>query len=135
MPIDTKSNFKVTKVIGPLSPTTTGTMTGTVVDTATYRSNTFIVEAGLQTTTNITVTPVILSGTATDSLASCAAGELIGTEAAAALSGTAGASGRKKIGYIGSNRYVRADLIVTAAATGVYSVTLLQGDPIKGPIA
>lgn len=135
MPIDSKNNFKVTKVIGPISPSATGTITGTVVDTATYRSNTFIIEAGLQTTTGITVTPVVLSGTATGSLASAADSTLIGTEAAAALSGTAGASGRKKIGYIGSNRYVRCDLIVTAAASGVYSVTLLQGDPIKSPVS
>lgn len=135
MPIDSKSSMKITKVIGPISPSATGTITGTVVDTASFRSNTFIIEAGLQTTTSITVTPVVLSGTATNSLASAAASELIGTEAAAALSGTAGASGRTTIGYIGSNRYVRCDLIVTSAATGVYSVSLAQGDPIKLPAA
>lgn len=135
MPIDSKNNFKVTKVIGPLSPSATGTMTGTVVDTAGYRSNTFLVEAGLQTTANLTVVPVVLSGTATDALTSAADSTLIGTEAAANLSGTAGASGRTKIGYIGSNRYVRCDLAVANAATGVYSVTLIQGDPIKAPVS
>ena len=130
---DMYSNIAISKVIAPISPTTTGTITGTVVDTSGFRSNTFIISAGAQTTAGITVTPVVLSGTATGSLASCAAAELIGTEAAAALSGTAGAGASSKIGYIGADRYIRCDLIVTAAATGVYSVQLVQGDPIKAP--
>lgn len=131
MPVDTYSKLKFSKVIAPISPAATGTITGTVVDTSGYRSNTFVFAAGAQTTTNITVTPVVLSGTVTSSLASCAAAEMIGTEAAAALSGTAGAGTFTKIGYIGTDRYVRADMIVTAAATGVYSCVLVQGDPIE----
>lgn len=130
---DLYSNIKTTRVISPISPAATGTITGQVVDTANFDSNTFVISAGAQTTTGITVTPVVLSGTATGSLASCADAELIGTEAAAALSGTAGANSDSKIGYKGSDRYVRCDLIVTAAATGVYSVVAVQGHPRKGP--
>ena len=133
MSLDLYSNIKVTVGTAPISPAATGTITGTVIDTAGYRSNLAVISAGAQTTTGITVTPVILSGTATGSLASCAAAEMIGTEAAAALDGTAGAGSSSKIGYIGSDRYVRCDLIVTAAATGVYSVQWLQGNAIKGP--
>lgn len=132
---DLYSNVKVTRCISPVSPAATGTITGQVVDTSGYRSTTFVIAAGAQTTTGVTVTPVVLSGTATGSLASCAATEMIGTEAAAALSGTAGASSQSKIGYIGSDRYVRCDLIVAAAATGVYSVVAVQGSPSKGPAA
>lgn len=130
---DLYNNIKVSKVIAPVSPAATGTITGTVVDTSGYRTNTFIISAGAQTTTGITVTPVVKSGTATGSTASAAAAELIGTEAAAALSGTAGASSSSKIGYIGTNRYITCDLVVTGAATGVYSVQLIQSDPIKAP--
>lgn len=132
---DLYSNLKVTRCISPISPAATGTITGQVVDTAGYRSTMFSISAGAQTTTGITVTPVVLSGAATGSLASCAAGELIGTEAAAALDGTAGSNGNSKIGYKGADRYVRCDLIVTAAASGVYEVTAIQGGSIEGPVA
>lgn len=130
---DLYNSIKVSKVIAPISPAATGTISGTVIDTSGFRSNTFVISAGAQTTTGITVTPVIKSGTATGSTASAAAAELLGTEAAAALDGTAGAGSSSKIGYIGTNRYVTCDLVVTGAATGVYSVQLIQGDPIKSP--
>jgi len=93
------------------------------------------VAAGAQTTTGVTVTPIVKSGTATGALTAEADENLIGTEAAAALSGTAGANSQSKIGYKGSNRYVSCDLVVAGAATGVYSVVCVQGDPIKGPVA
>lgn len=132
---DLYNNVKITKVIAPVSPAATGTISGTVVDTSGYRTNLFVISAGAQTTTGITVTPIVKSGTATGSLASAAASELIGTEAAAALDGTGGASSSSKIGYIGTNRYVTCNLTVTAAATGVYSVQLIQADPIKAPVS
>ena len=130
---DLYNNIKVSPVIAPVSPAATGTISGTVVDTSAFRTNTFVISAGAQTTTGITVTPVVKSGTATGSTASAAADELLGTEAGAALDGTGGASSSTKIGYIGTNRYITCDLVVTAAATGVYSVQLVQSDPIKAP--
>jgi len=130
---DLYNNIKVTVGTAPVSPAATGTITGTVIDTSAFHSNTVVISAGAQTTTGITVTPVVLSGTATGSLASCSAAELLGTEAGAALDGTAGASSSTKIGYIGTDRYVRCDLVVTAAATGVYSAQWIQSDPRKAP--
>lgn len=133
MPVDTYSNLKFTNAISPVSPAATGTITGKVLDTSGYRSNTFLIHAGLQSASVTAVTPVILSGTATSSLASCAAAELIGTEAAAAttLSGALTTGATAKIGYQGTDRYVRVDLVVAGAATGVYSSTLVQGTPIE----
>lgn len=133
MAIDLYSNTKVSRVISPHSPAATGTISGQVIDAQGFRSTLFVIAAGAQTTTGITVTPVVKSGSATGSLASCDASELIGTEAGAALSGTAGANGVKRIGYVGTDRYVTCDLVVTAAATGLYSVTCIQSDAIKGP--
>lgn len=130
---DLYSNIKLSKVIAPISPAATGTITGAVIDTANFDSTTFVIASGAQTTTGITVTPVVKSGTATGSLASCAAAELIGTEAGAALDGTSGASSVSRIGYKGSDRYVNCDLIVTAAATGVYSVVAVQSHGRTGP--
>ena len=134
MPIDTKSTTNVAVITKPHSPSATGTITGTVVDTAGFRSNTFIISAGLQTSTDITVVPVVLSGTVTSSLASAAADELIGTEPAANLSGTAGAISPTPNGYAGSDRYVRLDLIVLTASSGTYSTQLMQRDAIKSPV-
>ncbi|HSH28679.1 MAG TPA: hypothetical protein VK971_02135 [Thiohalobacter sp.] len=129
---DLTNNIKVTPVIVPQSPSATGTMSGSVIDTQDAISTTFIISAGAQTTTGVTVTPVVKSGTATGSTASAEASELIGTEAAAALDGTDGASSSSKIGYIGTNRYVTVDLAVANAATGVYSVQCVQ-EMRKGP--
>ena len=133
MPIDKYSSVKYTNAISPVSPAATGTMTGKVCDTAGYRSNTFLINAGLQSVTVTTVTPVILSGSTTASLASCDAADLIGTEAAAAtiLGATLTTGICAAIGYIGTDRYVRCDLTVVGAATGVYSAVLVQADAIK----
>ena len=133
MAVDSYSRTTFTNAISPVSPSTTGTITGAVVDTAGYRSNTFLINAGLQSASVTTVTPVILSGTVTGTLTSCAANELIGTEAAAAaiLGATLTTGITAKIGYIGTDRYVRVDLGVAGAATGVYSAVLVQGDAIE----
>lgn len=130
---DLYNNVKVTRVISPVSPSATGTISGQVVDTAGFRSNTFVIAAGAQTTTGVTVTPIVKHGSATGSLTSAADANLLGTEAAAALSGTSGANSQSKIGYIGSNRYISCDLAVANAATGVYSIVCVQSDPIKAP--
>lgn len=133
---DIYSNVKVTRVYGPVAAGTTGTKTGAVIDTAGYRSTTFVIGSGAQTTTGITVTPVVKSGSATGSLASCSDTVLQNTEAAAAstLAGSAGANKRAKIGYIGSDRYVSCNLVVAGAATGVYYIDAIQSDAIKAPV-
>lgn len=108
---------------------TTGTCLGTVIDTAGYRSNLFVMSAGLQSASVTSVTPVILSGTVTGTLTSAAASELIGTEAlaAATFAGALTAPGKAaKIGYIGPSRYIRADFIAAGAATGVYAGVWIQ---------
>ena len=135
MSIDRYSNMKRTRAISPISPSVTGTITGEVIDTAGFRSNTFFIEAGLQTTNNITVTPVVLSGTVTATLTSVADDDLLGTEAAANLDGDDGSNNQSKIGYTGTNRYIRLDLIVLNAASGVYSAVCVQGAAVKAPVA
>lgn len=137
MPVDSYTRLTLTPAFAAMVGATggaTGTITGTVVDTSGYRSNTFVLIAGLQSASVTSVTPVILSGTATSSLASCAAAELIGTEAALA-SGFAGAlttpGEAEGIGYQGTDRYVRADIVVAGAATGIYAGVWIQGDAIE----
>lgn len=131
MAVDLYSNITVTNAISPVSPAATGTITGVVIDTSTYRSNTFIYNAGLQSANVTAVTPVVLEGTTTSALTSVAAANLIGAETSLGGVLTTGSVG--KIGYIGKKRYVQIKLVVAGAATGVYSATLLQGEPMKNP--
>lgn len=132
---DLHNNIAPVRVISPISPAATGAISGQVIDLAGFESCEFLIQSGAQTTTGITVTPVIKSGSATGSLASCADSVLLGTEAAAALDGAAGANGVSRVGYIGGDRYVTCDLVVTGAATGVYGVTAVKGSPRKSPTA
>ena len=130
---DLYNEVKVSTVIRPHSPSATGTISGLVIDTAGFSATTFVLEAGNQTTANLTVTPIIKSGSATDALTSCADTVLLGTETAGNLSGTAGQNEVRKIGYIGSDRYVTCDLAVVNAATGTYAVQAVQSSSRKQP--
>lgn len=132
---DLRNNVLVKKVYGPASPTGTGTVTGTVVDRQGYDSVTFVIGNGAQTTTGLTVTPIVKSGSATSSLASCAAGELIGTEAAAAalLASGTGANKIATIGCVTADRYVSCDLTIAGAATGIHVCYAVLGHARKGP--
>lgn len=133
--ISHKGKFKYLCAVAPFNPTATGTTSGEVVDISGYRSVELIVNAGAQTTTGITLTPVVMHGTVSSSFSSAADSALDGTEALAAaeLAGSAGAKGVGRVGYIGANRYLKARLILTAAHTGYYSAVWKLGDPIKQP--
>lgn len=133
--ISHKGKFKYLCAVAPYNPSATGTTSGEVVDISGYRSVELLVNAGAQTTTGITVTPVILHGTVSSSFASAADSVLDATEASAAseLAGSAGAKGIGRVGYIGANRYLKARIILTGAATGYYSAVWKLGDPIKQP--
>lgn len=137
---DLHNNIKVARVISPISPAATGVISGQVVDLNGFEQVEFIIAAGAQTTTGIGVVPIIKAGAATGSLASAADSTLLGSvatgqEAAANLSGVAGANSQKKIGYKGSSRYATCDLAVTGAATGVYSVTAVLSGARKAPVS
>lgn len=133
---DLHNNIKISRAISPVSPAATGAITGQVIDRANFPDLEFVIAAGAQTTTGITVTPLISHGTVTGTLTSAPDSALLGTEAAAAtiLAGSGGANKVAKIGYKGANRYVRCNLTVAGAATGVYSVTAVQSGARKAPV-
>jgi hypothetical protein len=131
---DIHNSIAAVRVISPISPAATGTIAGQVIDMANFNSCEFVIQSGAQTTGGITVTPVVKSGSATGALTAVADANLLGTEAAAALDGAAGANGVTKIGYVGNDRYVTCDLVVTGAATGVYAVSAVKGSPRKAPV-
>lgn len=132
---DLHNNIKRVRVISPISPAATGTISGQPVDLTGYQGCEFLIDAGAQTTTGITVTPVVKAGAATGSMAAAADADLLGTEAAAALDGTAGANSGSKIGYKGIAKYATVDLAVAGAATGTYSVVAVLSGPRKAPVA
>lgn len=132
---DLHNNVSPARVISPQSPSATGTISGQVIDTKNIGAIEFIISSGAQTTTGITVTPVVKSGTVTGTLTSVADADLLGTEAGVGLDGSAGANSVGRIGYTGSNRYVTCDLVVAGAATGLYSVVAVKTGVRKAPVS
>jgi hypothetical protein len=131
---DLHNNIKVARVISPISPSATGTISGQPVDLNGFEKCEFVIAAGAQTTTGITATPIVKEGAATGSLSAVADADLLGTEAAAALDGTAGANNQSNVGYKGNSRYATCDLVVAGAATGVYSVVAVLSGARKAPV-
>lgn len=130
---DLSNRIKLASVYAPASPSATGTEAGTVVDRVGFNSVTFVVHNGAIVATGFSLTPIVKSGSATGSLTAVADTELIGTEAAAAISGGTSDGECAKIGYLGSDRYVTCDLVVAGAATGIHSCVAVLGSPIKLP--
>lgn len=138
---DLHNNVRVVRVISPHSPAATGLIAGQVVDRAGYANLEFVFQSGTQTTSAITMTPVVMhSAQAATGFVSAPDSALLGTEAGVntALGGGAGSNGANKVaklGYIGSNRYVRCDFNVLAGATGTYNVVAVQTGANKAPVA
>lgn len=132
---DLHNNVKVVQVIAPQSPSATGVLAGTAVDMTGFETCEFVAQSGAQTTTGLTVVPVVSEGEATGSLAPVADADLIGAEAAANLSGTAGANSASKIGYKGNAKYATCSLAIAGAATGLYSVVAVLGGARKSPVS
>lgn len=133
MAADMYSNIKPVQVLDPVSPSATGTESGTVIDRAGFNSVTFLISNGAIAATGFILTPTVKSGSATGSLSAVADADLIGTEAGATISGATSDGEIAKIGYTGMDRYVTVDLTVAGAATGVHSVVAVLGDPISAP--
>lgn len=130
---DLSNNVKLASVLAPVSPSATGTESGTVVDRSGFNSVTFVIHNGAVTSTGFSLTPIVKSGSATGSLSAVADADLIGTEAGATISGGASDGQIAKIGYIGTDRYVTIDLVVAGTATGVHSAAAILGAPINAP--
>lgn len=127
--------------ITPVAIGSTGTgQTGKVVDLSGYNGVEFYVSYGSITATNAVFTVTVKDGDATGSLTSVADTYLAGTEAAAGVGATsARASGvskniTKRIGYLGSKRYVQCNVKSTVTAGTLISVLPVLGYPVTGPV-
>ena len=131
--MDIHNNIKYVVAVQPYDPSATGTKTGIVIDRLGFDSVEFVHAVGAIAATAFTATPVIFEGAVTGTLTSVADGDLIGTEVGARLSGGTTDNKTGKVGYRGTKRYVRMDLIVAGAATGFHAGICALGGAAKGP--
>lgn len=122
--MDLHTQMRTSRVISPVAIGANATKTGAIIDRQGYGGVEFVCTYGAVTTTGTVVTAVMLEGAVTGTMTSVADADMNGTEALASLlAATPRTSGTtknvsKRVGYKGSKRYVRVDLV----GTGVTSV-------------
>jgi len=138
---DMHNSIDAERVIAPVAKTTIAATVGKIIDLKGYEGCEFIVSYGSITATDATLTPIVKDGDATGSLASVADTYLVGTEAGAGIAaGTPRTSNSnknvtKRIGYIGTKRYVNVSIASTVTAATIISVTASKGYPSRQPVA
>lgn len=138
---DIHNNLINQRGISPVAVGTTGTgQTGKIIDTAGYEGLEFYISYGSITATAATFTVTIKDGDVTGTLTSVADAYLAGTESAAGVAATtprtSGVSKNitKRIGYLGSKRYVQCNVKSTSTAGTLISVLPVLGLPLTGPV-
>ena len=125
--IDGQSNITLAPSVGQGAHT--ATVNGTSVDTAGYDSATAYVLPG--TWTDGSHTPKLQDSPDNATWTDVAAAQLIGAFTAISSAPTAV---NQKVGYVGSNRYLRAVSTVAGATTGaVYAIPIILGRGRKLP--
>ncbi|KQV33138.1 MULTISPECIES: hypothetical protein [unclassified Rhizobium] len=126
-------NFAVALNIGAISSNTT--TNGAIIDTQGYESVEFVIQSG--TLTDGGYAPTITEGDASDLTGgtATAAADLLGTLAGATFAATDD-NVVKKIGYKGSKRYVRLNIVSTGVTTGgTLGATVVRGHARSKPVA
>ena len=138
---DLHNNIDAVRIVGPVAIGANATVSGKVIDRAGFAGVEFIASYGAITTTGTVVTPVVKEGDATGSMTSVADGSLLGTEALAARLGGATTSGTganvsKRVGYVGTKRYVTCDMVKSGTTSvGCMSVEAILHTPADAPVA
>jgi len=136
---DPHANMRTLMGIVPVAIGANGTITGLVKDRQGYGAVEIIISYGSVTTTGSVVTVVVKEGDVTGAMTSVADTYLRGTEALASLPAatprTAGTTKEvtKRIGYVGTKRYVSVDLVKTGVTSvGMVNATILLLRPYLG---
>ena len=136
MKIDQANDLYCAQVFDPAVPsTTTAGNAGAVIDLQGYKSATILFNYGSWTTTGATFTVELQEcPTSGGTYTAVADADLIGTEAGASVAAAATVDDDtcKKLGYIGSQRYIKP-VVVANTATGVLGMTAVLGNGIKLP--
>lgn len=129
---DLSSVVKLTSARNAAAITTNTTTNGVEIDTQGYDSVTFALQSAART--DGTYTPLIQeTNTSGSGYTDVADADLIGTEAAAAISA---ANTVTKIGYVGNKRYVRLSIVSTSVTSGATVGALaILGGASQAPVA
>ena len=136
---DLHNNIRTKTVISPLAIGANATKTGVIIDRQGYGGVEFIASYGAVTTTGTVVTLVVKDGDVTGTLTSVADTYLLGTEALASLLAGARVAGvgkevTKRLGYVGTKRYVQVNAVQTGTTSvGVVGVAAILGYPELAP--
>ena len=141
MAMDIHNNVKVVRCLSPIAKTTIAATVGKVVDRAGYQGVELTFSYGSITATDATLTVIVKEGDVTGTMTSVANADLLGTEAAAGIAATtprtSGVSKNitKRIGYIGSKRYVVGSLSSTVTAATIVGINVMLSNPRLSPVA
>jgi hypothetical protein len=136
---DLHNNIRTKTAIKAVAMTTIAGITGKIIDRQGYGGVEFIFSYGEITATDAVFTIGLKEGSVTGTLTSVADSDLLGTELLAGLAAQTRTSGTgknvtKRIGYVGSKRYVQANLIssTVTATTKVAAIAVLH-NPTLAP--
>lgn len=139
---DLHNNIKPMMAVVPVALGTTGAISGAILDRQGYGGVEFLVEYGSITTTGTNVALTMLEGDATGAMTSVADADMLGTELLASLVAdsdrTAGVGKEvtKRVGYIGSKRYVQISLNHTGTTSaGVVAASAVLFNPSLGAVS
>ena len=116
--MDLHNNIKVSRAISPVSVADTTAQVSQILDTANFAANELVIATGSIADADATFTILIEEGdnSALSDASAVADADLLGTEALAAFQFDDDNETRK-IGYIGSKRYLRATITPVANAS------------------
>lgn len=134
---DLHNNIAIRKVISPISQAGNAAMVGTIIDRQGFESLEFAITLGTITTSGTTYTALLEEGDASNLSGSNAVADadLLGTEALASFVDSE-INTTKKLGYIGTKRYVRLTM-TPAGNTGASTMAAVAilSKPSQSPVA
>lgn len=133
---DLHNNVKVSRAISPVSVADNTAQVSQILDTANYAANELVILTGSIADADATFTVLIEEGDASDlsDAAAVADADLLGTEAQAGFQFDDDNETRK-IGYIGTKRYIRATITpANNAAAALIAAVWVQSGARKAPV-
>lgn len=133
---DLKSNVKALRAISPAAILAgNGTLTSEIIDTKDFGSLLFAIMSGVLTDGTYTCDLYEGDESNMSDEAAVVAADMIGQVPAFTFAATEDNT-VKKVGYIGSKRYVRLKIVQSGATTGGYiNAVAIQGHPKSAPVA
>lgn len=134
---DLMNNIHPIRAISPVSVSDNTAQVGQIIDMLGYNSLTFVIATGSIADADATFAVLVEDGdnSGLSDAAAVTDANLIGTETLAGFQFDDDDETRK-IGYIGSKRYVRLTITPAAnAAAALFSAVAVYGHPMRGPTA